>query len=136
RSFDGRILLFDVHAEHAGDKRFEASFWISKDGFRTLQGPEKYSFVLPEAEVKSFDDRGEPISRMYVRRSVVEMKNGDLLATAYGHFEPAKFATEYMPKMFKMRAFLLRSKDQGWTWTYVSTIATTDIAGRRWFRSR
>ena len=99
---DGRILLFDVHAEHVGDKRFEASFWISKDGFRTLQGPEKYSFVLPEAEVNSFDDRGEPISRMYVRRSVVELKSGDLLATAYGHFERDKFASEYMPKMLKI----------------------------------
>src|SRR6185312_7094849 len=52
---DGSILLFDVHAEHTGGKRFEANFWISKDGFRTLEGREKYSFVLPEAEVNSFD---------------------------------------------------------------------------------
>jgi len=124
---EGSILLFDVHAEHAGGKRFEASFWISKDGFRTLEGPEKYSFVLPEAEVNSFDDRGEPISRMYVRRSVVELKSGDLLATAYGHFERDKFASEYMPKMLKSRSFLLRSKDQGRTWTYVSTIASEPV---------
>jgi hypothetical protein len=124
---DGRILLFDVHAEHVGNKRFETSFWVSKDGFRTLQGPEKYSFVLPQAEVKSFDDRGEPISRMYLRRSVIELKNGDLLATAYGHFESDKFGTEYMPKMFKMRSFLLRSKDQGRTWVYVTTIASDPV---------
>ena len=124
---DGRILLFDVHAEHAGNKRFETSFWTSKDGFRTLQGPSKYSFVLPEAEVNSFDDRGEPISRMYLRRSVLELKGGDLLATAYGHFESDKFATEYMPKMYKMRSFLLRSTDQGKTWTFVSTIASDPV---------
>jgi hypothetical protein len=99
----------------------------SGDGFRTLQGPEKYSFVLPQAEVHSFDDRGEPISRMYVRRSVVELKNGDLLATAYGHFEKDTFATDYLPKMFKTRAFLLRSKDQGRTWSYVSTIASGPV---------
>ena len=124
---DGRILLFDVHAEHVGGKRFEASFWSSKDGFRTLQGPHKYSFALPEAEVNSFDDRGEPISRMYVRRSVVELKSGDLLATAYGHFEQDKFASEYMPKMLKSRSFLLRSKDRGRTWMYVSTIASGPV---------
>ncbi|MEO7652515.1 MAG: sialidase family protein [Bryobacteraceae bacterium] len=124
---DGRCLLFDVHAEHVGNKRFETSFWTSKDAFRTLQGPAKYSFVIPEAEVNGFDDRGEPISRLYLRRSVIELKGGDLLATAYGHFEPDKFATEYMPKMFKMRSFLLRSKNEGRTWDYVSTIASGPV---------
>ena len=110
---DGTILLFDVHAEHKGGKRFEACFWTSRDGFKTLEGPQTFSFVLPEAEVNSFDDRGEPISRMYVRRSIVELQNGDLLATAYGHFEADKFASEYNPKMYKTRSFLLRSKDRG-----------------------
>jgi hypothetical protein len=47
---DRRILLLDVHAGHIGGRRFECSFRISKDGFRTLRGPEKYSFVLPEAD--------------------------------------------------------------------------------------
>ncbi len=124
---DGRILLFDVHAEHVGGKRFEGNFWTSKDAFRTLQPPRKYSFVLPEAEINSFDDRGEPISRMYLRRSVIGLKNGDLLATAYGHFEVDTFATEYMPKMYKTRSFLLRSADQGKTWTFVSTIASDPV---------
>ena len=124
---NGRILLFDVHAEHVGGKRFETNFWTSVDGFQTLQGPQKYSFVLPEADVSGFDDRGEPISRMYLRRSILELKGGDLLATAYGHFETDKFPTEYQPKMLKMRSFLLRSADQGRTWTYVSTIASDPV---------
>jgi len=124
---DGRILLFDVHAEHVGNKRFEAGYWSSKDGFRTLEGPHKYSFVLPDAEIHSYDDRGEPISRMYVRRSVLELQNGDLLATAYGHFESDKMATEYAPKMMKMRSFLLRSRDGGNHWDYVSTIASDPV---------
>jgi hypothetical protein len=124
---DGRILVFDVHAEHTGNKRFETNFWTSRDGFKTLEGPEKYSFSLPEAEVNSFDDRGEPISRMYVRRSVLEAPNGDLLATAYGHFEADKFASEYNSKMHKSRSFLLRSTDQGKTWKYVSTIASGPV---------
>jgi hypothetical protein len=83
--------------------------------------------MLPEAEVNSFDDRGEPISRMYVRRSIIELQNGDLLATAYGHFEADKFASEYNPKMYKTRAFLLRSNDQGKNWKYVSTIASGPV---------
>jgi hypothetical protein len=124
---DGRCLLFDVHAEHMGNKRFETNFWVSRDGFKTLEGPRKYSFVLPPAEVKSFDDRGEPISRMYLRRSVIELPGGDLVACAYGHFEADKFATEYAPKMNKMRSFLLRSSDGGEHWTYISTIASDPV---------
>src|SRR6266542_2686009 len=110
---NGRILLLDVHAEHVGNKYFEASYWVSSDALRTLQGPHKYSFVLPQAEVSSFDDRGEPVSRMYVRRSILELPNGDLLAPAYGHFETDKMPTEYAPKMNKMRSFLLRSQNGG-----------------------
>src|SRR5689334_3152700 len=34
---DGRILLFDVHAEHVGNKRFAANYWVSRDAFHTLQ---------------------------------------------------------------------------------------------------
>jgi BNR repeat protein len=124
---DGRILLFDVHAEHKGNKRFEANYWTSKDGFRTLEGPQTFSFVLPKAEVNSFDDRGEPVSRMYVRRSVLELQNGDLLATAYGHFEEDKFPSEYNAKMYKMRSFQLRSGNQGKNWDYVSTIASGPV---------
>lgn len=124
---DGRILLFDVHAEHVGNKRFETHYWVSRDGFKTLQGPRKYSFVLPQAATDNFDDRGEPISRMYVRRSILELPGGDLLAPAYGHFESDKLPTEYAPKMNKMRSFLLRSRDAGETWSYVSTIASDPV---------
>lgn len=124
---DGRILLFDVHAEHMGNKRFEAGYWISKDGLRTLEGPRRYSFVLPQAEIHSYDDRGEPVSRIYVRRSILELPDGSLLATAYGHFEKDKLATEYAPKMMKTRSFLLRSADGGDHWDYVSTIASDPV---------
>lgn len=124
---DGRILLFDVHAEHTGNKRFAANYWVSSDGFRTVQGPYPYSFVLPEAEVNSHDDRGEAISRMYVRRSILELPNGDLLACGYGHFESDKLPTEYAPKMNKMRSFALRSSDVGRTWRYVATIASDPV---------
>lgn len=124
---DGRSLLFDVHAEHKGGKRFEANFWSSRNDFKTIEGPRTFSFVLPDAEVNSFDDRGEPISRMYVRRSIIELQNGDLLATAYGHFEADKFASEYNAKMYKMRSFLLRSSDQGETWKYISVVASGPV---------
>jgi hypothetical protein len=64
---------------------------------------------------------------MYVRRSILQLPDGDLLAPAYGHFESDRFPTEYEPKMNKMRSFLLRSRDGGGTWSYVSTIASDPV---------
>jgi hypothetical protein len=124
---DGRLLVFDVHAEHVGNKRFEHNYWITRDGFRTLDGPHKYSMTLPEAETAGFDDRGEPVSRFYVRRSMIELAGGDLLACAYGRFERDRMPVEYLEKMAKTRSILLRSRDQGKTWSYVSTISADPV---------
>lgn len=124
---DGRLLVFDVHAEHMGNKRFEHNYWISRDGFRTVSGPHKYSFSLPEADVSGFDDRGEPISRFYVRRSMIELAGGDLIASAYGRYEKDSMPVEYIGKMTKMRSVLLRSSDQGKTWRLVATISAEPV---------
>jgi len=124
---DGRLLVFDVHAEHTGGKRFEASYWITRDSFRTLDGPFQYSLTVPGAEVNGFDDRGEPISRLYLRRSILELPNGHLIACAYGRFEDDKAPVEYMGKMTKMRSFLVRSQDHGKTWSYTATISADPV---------
>jgi hypothetical protein len=123
----GELLIFNVHAEHMGEKRFETDYWITRDSYRTLEGPKKYRFSMPEAEVSGKDDRGEPVSRLYVRRSMLELENGDLLACAYGRFEADKAAVEYLGVMSKMRSLLLRSSDRGATWKYVSTIASEPV---------
>jgi len=124
---DGTCLLFDVHCESAGNHRYEAYVWPSRDEFRTLEKPELFSFVLPEADAGGFDDRGEPVSRLYFRRSVVELPGGELLACAYGWFQSDQTPIEYQAKMRKMRSFLLRSADRGRTWKYVSTIAAGPV---------
>ena len=124
---DGRLLVFDVHAEHKGNKRFVRNFWVTRDGFRTLDGPFEYSLTLPDAEVGGFDDRGVPVSRFYVRRSMLELAGGDLIASAYGRFEADKLPTEYIEKMSKTRSILIRSADKGKSWTYISTISAEPV---------
>ncbi|MFN7924475.1 MAG: kelch repeat-containing protein [Bryobacteraceae bacterium] len=126
---DGRLLVFDVHAEHTGNKRFAKSYWVSKDSYRTLEGPFEFSFSMPEADDGGVDDRGEPVNRIYVRRSVIELPGGDLLACAYGRFKADKMPVEYLASMSKHRSMLLRSSDHGKTWRYVSTI-TSEPAGQ------
>lgn len=119
----GQLLVFDVHAEHIGNKVFQANYWTTRDSYRTLEGPTKYHFSLPEAEMEGHDDRGFPISRVYFRRSVIELDNGDLVASAYGRFESDKAPSEYRATMAKTRSLLLRSSGSG-LWNYVSTIAS------------
>jgi hypothetical protein len=121
---DGRILIFDVYAYHVGDKVFQGKRWISRDGWKTVSGPETTRVSVPPAKADGMvDDRGEPIARLYIRRSVVAMPDGELLATAYGRFDDDHVPVEYLPEMKQTRCYLIRSKDEGRTWTYVSTIA-------------
>lgn len=124
---DGRLLVFDVHAEHVGNKRFEHNHWVSRDSYRTLEGPFKFGFDLPRADSGGVDDRGEPVNRIYVRRSMIELPNGDLVASAYCRFQEDKMPVEYIGAMSKMRSILLRSKDQGKSWSYVSTISADPV---------
>lgn len=125
---DGRILIFDVYAYHRGDKQFTGKRWVSKDGWRTVRGPDPIHVSVPQALTEGMvDDRGEPISRLYLRRSAVVLKNGDILATAYGRFEGDNTPVEYIPAMKQSRSYLLRSQDEGLTWTYAGTIATPPV---------
>lgn len=124
---DGTLLVFNVHVEHIGGKMFETNFWSTQDSYRSLSGPKKFRFSMPEAETEGKDDRGEPISRLYMRRSAIELDNGDLLASVYGRFESDKAPVEYLGAMTKMRSLLVRSTDRGATWTYVSTIAADPV---------
>ena len=120
---DGRILIFDVYAEHLRERVFQGKRWISRDGWRTVSGPESIRVSVPKAEISGVDDRGEPISRLYIRRSVLLLPSGDLLASAYGRFDEDMAPVEYLPKMKQTRSYLVRSSDEGMTWTYYSTIA-------------
>jgi hypothetical protein len=121
---DGRIIIFDVYAYHEGNQIFKGKRWISKDGWKTVSGPELIHLSVPGIQTAGVvDDRGAPVSRLYIRRSVVQLPGGDLIATAYGRFQEDNSPVEYRPEMKQHRSYLLRSSDEGKTWTYVSTIA-------------
>jgi len=122
---NGRILIFDVYAYHRGNKVFVGKRWVSTDGWRTVSGPEATQVTVPGAKVDGMvDDRGEPITRLYIRRSVTRLPDGTLLATAYGRFDGDDVPVEYLPAMKQTRSYLIRSRDEGLTWEYLSTIAT------------
>ncbi|MEO7597551.1 MAG: sialidase family protein [Opitutus sp.] len=121
---DGRILVLNVYAYHRSNHVFQGKRWISDDGWKTLGEAQPIEVSVPGIQIEGVvDDRGEPVSRLYLRRSVLQLAGGDLLATAYGRFVEDNIPVEYRPEMKQNRSYLLRSSDEGKTWRYVSTIA-------------
>ncbi|QYM79379.1 glycoside hydrolase [Horticoccus luteus] len=122
---DGTIVALDTYvtpAEKPGHGLGER--YISRDDWRTLEGPEEITFTLPGVRFHgSSDDYGRTHEAVRLHRRILELPNGDLLATLYGWFEGDTTPAAYRATMHRTRAVLLRSKDRGKSWSMVSTIA-------------
>ena len=100
--------------------------WHSEDGCRTIREGDTH-VLIPEAGKVDNGGPGE-WAGLFFHRSILEMPGGSLLAAMYGNFEQdtitptnprSKSETKY-----KLRAFVVRSVDNGKTWRYLATIAT------------
>lgn len=119
----GEVMLIDWIAEGPDEKgTFIGKRWVTRDDFTTIEGPEACTITIPNGKA-GFDDGGHPYRALTFHRSIVPMPNGDLLATAYGWMVGDDAPVKYQPKMLKYRLMLLRSRDQGRTWQYVTTMA-------------
>ena len=114
------------------DGAIVGTMWRSFDGLKTIR-EEETRLLIPEAGQVDFGRAGEWAGLVF-HRAVVESTDGSLLAAMYGNFEQdrtrptnphSKRETKY-----KLRAFLVRSSDQGETWRYLATVAapSPDVA--------
>lgn len=120
----GKIILLDTYITPV-DKpgKGEGALYYSEDDFKTVKGPLTVTFNIPGANyTNSSDDGGNKNETQRLNRRIIEMPNGDLLTTMYGHFEGDNIPSEYMPTMKKMRSALLRSVNGGLHWELVSII--------------
>ncbi len=132
---DGTILALDTYIT-PGRKPDEGlgQLYTSTNDWRTLEGPREVVFELPEIDFyASKDDGGHPHEAQRLHRRILELPNGDLLATFYGFKQGDKTPSTYMPTMMKSRAMLARSKDRGQHWKLVSTIAVGPEIGTEGF---
>jgi len=130
---DGSILLLEWIADGPRpDGYFIGNVWESRDEWQTIAGPIKAKVYLPMAK-SGFDDGGKAYGGVNFHRTLLEMPNGDLLATAYGWFKEDTTPSAYMPTMMKFRSLLLRSRDRGQNWSLVSTIAVDPTVGEEGF---
>ena len=128
---DGTILLLDTYVTPgAAPGEAEGQLYVSTNDLQTLEGPINVPFQLPGAKFDgSSDDGGRPHRAHRLHRRIVELPNGDLLATMYGWLQGDDAPCSYMPRMKKTRAMLVGSTDRGRHWKLVSTIAADSSVG-------
>lgn len=130
---DGAVLMLEWIASGPTSKgEWGGGFWESHDDLETLEGPEPMTIHLPQGR-GGFDDCGNPYSGLTFHRTLLQLPDGDLLATCYGWFEGDVTPCPYRPEMCKFRCILLRSSDRGRHWRYVATIAVDPDAGEEGF---
>ena len=130
---DGSILILEwVARGPQSGGNFIGKIWRSDDEWKTITGPFEARFYVPEGK-GGFDDGGNPVDGLFVHRSLLEMPNGDLVATAYGWFNEDSTPSSYMKSMNKTRVVLLRSSDRGLNWSLVSTVAVDPAVGQEGF---
>jgi hypothetical protein len=121
---DGTILALDTYVT-PGAQADEGigQLYTSTNDWQTLDGPQDVAFSLPRAKYGTKDDGGRPYNAERLHRQIVELPNGDLLATIYGLFQGDNSSSTYMPTMKKSRVVLVRSSDRGQHWKMASTVA-------------
>lgn len=130
---DGTILILEWAARGPDSGGcFIGKLWESRDDWRTVTGPTEARIYLPQGK-GGFDDGRNPVDEVFLHRTLLEMDNGDLIATAYGWFKEDSTPSAYLKTMNKFRSLLLKSKDRGRNWSLVSTIAVDPAVGEEGF---
>lgn len=124
--------------EHPGLANSAAGYYLSQrrsiDGWRTVRR-EYAALDTPDAAVATGDD-GDRYAGFLLHHGIVELPNGDLLATMYGNSTEDQAednrSQAYPPsfKMYKTRVITVRSSDRGRTWGQSRVVASRWMAGR------
>ncbi|HEX5244713.1 MAG TPA: sialidase family protein, partial [Tepidisphaeraceae bacterium] len=132
---DGTIIALDTYIT-PGDRPGlgMGQLYVSKDEWKSVEGPIDVEFDLPNAKFTgSTDDGGRPHAAHRAHRRIIELPNGDLLTTLYGWLEGDATPSTYAPKMMKTRVMLVRSSDRGKHWHFVATVACDPLIGTEGF---
>ena len=137
---DGTVLLVGryTHRHERKPNVYVAEIYRSRNNFGGYTGPKRAMIHLPNV-VAGTDEYGMPVSGPMFEQTIVELPGGDLVASMWGWFASDQTPSGYPDlwkkwQLKKSRAFLIRSKDRGRTWHYVSTIAADPKTGPEGFR--
>lgn len=109
------------------DSTYETRMWRSSGGLGTL-AEDACVTHLPEAGTVDYDP--DLWSGLFFHRSILELEDGSLLAAMYGNFETDVTRPSHpwsrTETKYKLRAFAVRSTDEGKTWRYRASVAVPD----------
>jgi hypothetical protein len=126
---DGSIIVVQYGADGPDSRGlWRGKLWVSQDDFNTVT-PMPMTVRMPEAR-NSIGDAGQ-VWGVRFRRRILPLPGpgagagagGELLMCAYTVFESDKTPNTTLASNTKCRSVLLRSRDKGRSWDYVSTIA-------------
>ena len=132
---DGTILMLDTYVvPGTAQGKGVGELWVSRDDWKTLEGPRDVPFTLPRVNFDaSSDDGGHQHRAARLHRSILELPGGELLTTMYSWYPEDTAPCSYMPKMMKTRSVIVRSSDGGDSWTAGATIAADPAVGTEGF---
>jgi len=120
---DGTVLELPNNIHVVGDEECYAPIWKSNNNGKTFSGPYNAPVTFPKGMIETIPAMGRTLANLRFYRSIIELDNGDLLASMYGQFKGDE----------KSRSFLVRSTDRGESWSYLSTIAHDPEVGAESF---
>lgn len=109
---------------------FSTSLTRSTDGGLTSKS-ETTTLHIPEGAGGTGDD-GSWFQGPVADHSIVQLRDGSLLASMYGQFKTDRVLVPTMPakwQCFKYRTFVVRSTDRGKTWKHLATVAYDPSVG-------
>ena len=84
--------------------------------------------VVNIPELSGGEGDGDDFYCGLIQNGVVEMPNGDILLTMYGHFKSDRERIPYFTKKaYRCRSWVVRSTDGGKTFSYLATIGSDEI---------
>ena len=118
----GLFFALDGYFEHSPSRGYRVKVWRSTDNLKTFEEQEA-SVDVPQLG----DTPTEGLFPISFARTLMQMPDGSLLATAQGCFEDDRIVPRdlhsKMETRYKLRTFLVASHDGGLRWQYTSTIA-------------
>ncbi len=128
---DGEIVQIGFMMQKTGRPGyFTLPLWRSTDAGKTRR-KETALLHIPDA-VGGVNDLGKPVPGPACDHSIIQLRDGSLLAACYGQFKTDKVLCPAFPpawKFYKYRSFVVRSTDRGKTWSYWATVAYDPSVG-------
>ena len=107
--------------------------WISRDHWKTWEGPLDTTVSIPKGTKGIADDLKTIFEGPLFWRSLLELPDGRLIATMYGYFEGDQVPISGFKRVEgfnKYRTLLVESRDRGASWSLVTTIAYDPQVGQ------